>query len=320
MYILSGFSEPLTSSKLYYNYVLINPETRLPFYIGKGKHNRCLSHFKPSELNKESHKSNTIKKITNSGKAVVIDIVYYSEDESSCLRMEEFLIESYGRRVDNSGILTNITAGGEGTAGIIYTAEQLDQMRIRMTGSNNHMYNKSHSEHSKKLMGETRRKKFENKEIFPTKHSDEHRYKLTIHNPGGVATSKPIYQIDSVTGIILKEWESASHASSTLQLKSRHNINAAATIYKNRLVYGYYWRYVDDNDIVDNKLSNIVDLNINRTTPYGKQIIQLDSSNNVIKIWSSILSASKECTISRDNIYKAIKTNTLLLGYYWKRL
>lgn len=319
MYILSGFEDALTSSNIYYTYLLINPNTKLPFYIGKGKNKRCLAHFSTDHLSKNSHKTHTIKKLLKDGYSIIVDIVYYSEIESSCLLLEEFLIKSYGRRDNNTGILTNLTNGGDGVIGATFTPEQLVKRSKRMMGSGNHMYDKNHSDHSKKMMSVTRKKKFKNKETLPTRHSDEHKHNLTIHNPGGVATAIPIYQIDPTTGNVITEWSSASNAATTLGLASRGNINSAATTNKHRISYGYYWRYATDPEVVNNSLINIVELNNHRLKTKRTTIRQTDDFGNIIKIWDTIDDLSLFLNRSVRTIYDYIKYKKAYNGYYYER-
>ena len=47
----------------FYVYMLIDPRTDMPFYVGKGCENRYKIHFTPKELKDESIKSRTILKI-----------------------------------------------------------------------------------------------------------------------------------------------------------------------------------------------------------------------------------------------------------------
>lgn len=79
-----------------------------PYYIGKGKERR--SHSKKHTVHLPIDKS-----------CIVIIEDNLSEDEAYC--MEKQLIAFYGRIDNGTGCLRNLTDGGEGLAGRIYTAE-----------------------------------------------------------------------------------------------------------------------------------------------------------------------------------------------------
>ena len=84
---------------IYYVYAYISNRTGLPYYIGKGKDNRYKeSHGKtpvPDDLNRIIFLE---RNLTNTG----------------ALALERRYIRWYGRRDNNTGILLNLTDGGEG--------------------------------------------------------------------------------------------------------------------------------------------------------------------------------------------------------------
>ena len=97
---------------MYYVYALIDPRNNQPFYIGKGKDDRALSHFKESSLNKEGNTRKTakIKKLKELGYDPVIEFYAQNiEDEELAYTIESFYIKKYGRiGHEQNGILTNI--------------------------------------------------------------------------------------------------------------------------------------------------------------------------------------------------------------------
>jgi len=102
----------------YYVYGLIHPDTKMPFYIGKGKGkgNRASSHLllKPDDTY-NLRKRAVIEELNCSQKK--IDIIYYDTGLSNteAINEEMRLIRKYGRQdYDKDGILTNMTLGGEG--------------------------------------------------------------------------------------------------------------------------------------------------------------------------------------------------------------
>lgn len=96
---------------MFYVYIHINPTTGKPFYIGKGKGNRAYS---PKGRNKFWH--NVVAK---HGKEV--QIIKEGLSEQDAHKIETELIRLYGRRDNGTGELVNLTNGGEGVHGKIYT-------------------------------------------------------------------------------------------------------------------------------------------------------------------------------------------------------
>lgn len=124
----------------YYVYGLIDPNTDMPFYIGKGKNNRAESHLKLlASDNYNIRKRNHIESILKEGKE--IKIVYYdtnlTDDESK--NMEIRLIRKYGRKhIDEDGILLNLAEGGSGgNTSNFFTEESRKKISKSSSGVNN---------------------------------------------------------------------------------------------------------------------------------------------------------------------------------------
>jgi hypothetical protein len=99
---------------LYYVYVLIDPCTNLPFYVGKGKNNRVITHYWNQSESINPHKVRKIKKLKKQGFKPKWEIVFESADEKEVYNKEKELIAKWGRlHIDKKGILTNISPGGK---------------------------------------------------------------------------------------------------------------------------------------------------------------------------------------------------------------
>lgn len=115
----------LPNIPVYYCYVLIDPRTNNPFYVGaslinkKGR-NRFSEHLKKtkdklSRTEKLDFKESVICKILNLNLLPRILIISYHFTKEEVSAVEQRLIGLWGRRIANpNGILTNITKGGFG--------------------------------------------------------------------------------------------------------------------------------------------------------------------------------------------------------------
>ena len=161
-------------------------DIKTPYYIGKGKNNRYKSKHRvkiPQNLN---------------------DIIFYAKNISNfeACKIERILIKKYGRfGIDKTGILRNITTGGEDNNGDAnpmfgrkHKPETIARWKIIRKGRKNHvlskllkdgrrigklnnMYGKKHSENARRLMSEKAliNKKGEKNPMYGKKHSENTR-------------------------------------------------------------------------------------------------------------------------------------------------
>ena len=157
----------------YYVYAYLR-EDGSPYYIGKGKGDRAYSssrRFKPTSRDR-------------------ILIVLQNLTEKQAFDNEIEFIKWYGRKNNNTGILRNLTNGGEGASGVIPSEETRKKLSDankgrptgrNMTGSNGTMYGRKHSDESKKKMS---LKALGNKNNTGYKTSEETKRKLSEANKG----------------------------------------------------------------------------------------------------------------------------------------
>ncbi|MEM4260486.1 MAG: GIY-YIG nuclease family protein [Candidatus Woesearchaeota archaeon] len=199
-----------------------------PFYIGKGKEDRMYHHLFESNLKgeKNKHKSNKIKKLLNQNIKPHIELLLQNVSEQEALDFEIFMIAKWGRADLNLGPLTNMTSGGEGSSGMIFSEEyrkklsegtkrahaagklksNIDAFKNSLRGkkqTQEHIKKRADARRGRSLNEETRRKISEaHKKIRCTnewkqiaslaqkgkKHSREHIEKSIMSNP----KSKPV--------------------------------------------------------------------------------------------------------------------------------
>ena len=144
----------------YYVYEWIRLDTNEPFYVGKGKDDR----WKILNRNKNYHFNNIVKSIP-----VAVNILHENLDGETANQLEIWYIWQYRDIIGYD--LVNICDGGEGRTAP-WNEEQRKIMSERNLGENNPMYGKNpyemvdeeKREEWKRKIGESSRKKWENKE------------------------------------------------------------------------------------------------------------------------------------------------------------
>lgn len=117
-------------TKRFYTYEYLRSDWT-PYYVGKGKGNRAFSRHR----------------FTSAPKNPARIRIQYWADEAEAFEMEKWYIRFWGRKDNGTGILRNLTDGGEGLTGLILSEEHRRKIGEAQRG-------RKHSE-------ETRRKRSE---------------------------------------------------------------------------------------------------------------------------------------------------------------
>lgn len=118
----------IPSKPTYYVYMYLR-EDNTPYYVGKGKDRRLYMNSRTTP--KPQDKSRII-------------IIHDNLTELQSLILERYYIRWFGRKDNNTGILRNLTDGGDGTSGIIpwnigktHTQETKQKISSILTGNKN---------------------------------------------------------------------------------------------------------------------------------------------------------------------------------------
>ncbi len=297
---------------IYYVYLLLDPrDFYSPFYVGKGKGNRWRDHLHPSSarIGKNQLKNSIIRKIRESGQDIGMLFWQTKMSEHDALELEKSLIAKFGRRVDGTGILANLTTGGEGTVGRIYTAEEKEKCRQRMLGAGSPTYGVGHTDEARRKMSEAQKARCAAGNV--TRHSEAHRRRLREDNAGGRATAKPVHQIGDNLSII-REWPSANSAAKALGL-SKGNLCGAIEVGHRRKVGGFYWRLVGSTDVVDGRLV----LPPKPREKHRRTLIQISEDGDVVREWDDLYEAAANIGAKYATLWAAAKYGRPCGGYRW---
>lgn len=100
---INKFSQTTLNELQYYVYVYSDPDTKKPFYIGKGKGNRAFAHL---TADGDREKVKRIQELYDNKKEPLIEILVHGVDEQTAFRVEAAAIDLIG--VEN---LTNAQRG-----------------------------------------------------------------------------------------------------------------------------------------------------------------------------------------------------------------
>lgn len=141
-----------------------------PFYIGKGSGKRIRGHVCPSSLRKRTPKNCAVKKVLAELGFIPSVVIKRDLTEAEAFDLERLLIAQHGRRDIGTGILANVTDGGEGVAGLIHSAEHRAKNSAALRG---------------RVMTEEHRRKIGEAQRWRTV-SLEHREALRVQRTGSV--------------------------------------------------------------------------------------------------------------------------------------
>lgn len=218
-------------------YKIISPSGRI--YIGKTSNLKLrVDYYRRLKCKKQPLLYYSLLKYGFSGHS--FDVIYEGEHTLNEINeIEISFINKYNSFHGNNENGMNLTLGGDGGFGVIYSEERKQKIR---EANKNRTY-KPHTEESKKLMSENRKKtgktELHRLAIEKLKGRKLKKSEEWIKN-NAESRKKPILQFD-LEGNFIKEWKSAQDVENELGL-SRKNISANLRN-KTKHAYKYIWKY-----------------------------------------------------------------------------
>lgn len=128
-----------------------------PFYVGKGIGRRAIKHIYEVNGNFNRYKINKIKKImSHTGRIPMIVIIQSDLSDAAAMDLEKSLISLMGRLDIGTGILANMTDGGDGHSGVVQTEATKKKRNLYRKGENNPRFGMRHTDATKaKMKGNT---------------------------------------------------------------------------------------------------------------------------------------------------------------------
>lgn len=294
-----------------------------PFYVGYGQNNRMLDHFKPCSRKETNVKNKILNKLIDDGYTPVFFKIYIDLTKEQAKEIEIEVISTFGRIDLSTGILGNMTNGGDD--GIFLTSPSKERREPKQRLGEHHnskftvQYDLSGNRIKKwgslhALVKETNFNRAIIAEccngIRPLAYGFVWKFEGNgfIPQPKKEPQGKKVYQY-SLNGKFIKSFLSASEAARAMNIKNVAIIRVCNNQRKSSASYFWSYEYLGD------EISPIITKG--ELSTKGKPIGQYDEKGDLIEKFSSVYDVYVKTTF---HVKKAIDGGYLSRGYYWRFL
>lgn len=168
----------MSAQYIYYVYAYLRKDGT-PYYIGKGKYDRAYGLHK-------GRKNGFVPR--ESSRIVFIE---KNLSEVGALAIERRMIRWYGRKDLGTGILRNLTDGGDGISGYKFSQDSRQNMSESRSGPNNPNFGRKHKD---SFIQKLKSRVGEENPFYGKHHTEEHKDFLSKNNPMSKEETKQIHK------------------------------------------------------------------------------------------------------------------------------
>jgi hypothetical protein len=293
------FKNNTTNECKYYLYQYYRLDKNEPFYVGVG-----TRYTRPTDFNraKTVRNHNKVCGYIINKTEYIIEILEESDDYCYMKQREIEFIGQYGKIINGTGTLANITDGGEGLLGYspnnkniyVYSkaGEFIKEFASAKLAAEYFKASTSHISRSASMQNQLV-KGYQ----FRFFKADNIPAILDVKEKMRQTKSRAVIQFN-LSGSVIKEWESITGASTKLHICSTHIHSCCSG--KGITAGGFQWKYKEYKvNEPEPSVNNIPSAN---TAPISKPIVQIYKDGTVVREWDSINQASQATNIDRGHI------------------
>lgn len=272
----------------WYVYRHIRIDKNIPFYIGIGKKKDYGRAYEDG-----LQKRNKIWARITYKTEWKVDILFDNITKEEASKKEQEFILLYGRIDNNTGILSNMTDGGDGVWGHKMSDETKQKIRITKIGDKNPAFGKTPSKQILKKRGDGISKNWNNKTTKEKENIIERRRNGVL-----LKQARPVIVYSYATGLFIGKFDSISRACKILGiLGTGHAVQVCKG--KRSMVNNYVFIYKSSNqetvpkiEIIKTKRTHSQNTKDKIRISNSMPVLQFSTEGVFIKRWESARSAA----------------------------